>query len=166
METLIQDLRYGFRTLLKNPSFTGIAILALALGIGANTAIFSVVNAVLLRSLPYKEPDRLIVPATVKPGDYDRGSVSYADVMDWQKEEQVFASVAAFQPRNVDLTGNGDPARVQAAQVSEDYFRVMGVEPLLGRTFLAEEQQPNGPRAVILSYGLWQSRFGADPSVL
>src|ERR1044072_4938098 len=142
MDTFIQDLRYGFRTLLKNPGFTAIAIIALALGIGANTAIFSVVNAVLLRSLPYKDPDRLIVPATVKPGAYDRGSVTYADVLDWQKEEQIFDSVAAFQPRSVDITGNGDPAPAQAALVSEDYFRVMGVEPLLGRTFLAEEQLP------------------------
>src|SRR5215216_4340431 len=164
METLLQDIRYGARTLAKNRAFTAIAIIALALGIGANTAIFSVVNAVLLRSLPYKEPDRLIVPATVKPGAYDRGSVTYADVLDWQKEDDVFASVAAFLTQSVDLTDNSDPVRAQAALVSEDYFRVMGADALLGRTFTSEEQQPNGPRAVVLSYGLWQRRFGADPS--
>jgi putative ABC transport system permease protein len=166
MEIFLQDLRYGIRTLLKKPSFFILAVLALALGIGANTAIFSVVNAVLLRSLPYQDPDRLIVPASVKPGAYDRGSVSYADIVDWQKEDQVFDSVAAFQPGNVDLTGSGDPVRVPAARVSEDYFRVMGVDPLLGRTFLPEEQQPNGPSVVVLSYGLWQRRFGGDSSIL
>src|ERR1044072_1210231 len=166
METLLQDLRYGARLLLKKPGFTIAALLALALGIGANTASFSVVNATLLRSLPYKDPDRLIIPETVKPGDYDRGSVSYADVLDWQKEEQVFASAAAISFSKVDLTGEGDPVRAQAAVVSEDYFRVMAAEPLLGRTFLPEEHQPSGPRVVVLSYGLWQSRFGANPSVL
>jgi putative ABC transport system permease protein len=166
METLFQDLRYGARMLLKKPGFTIAALLALALGIGANTAIFSVVNAVLLRSLPYKDPDRLIVPATVKPGDYDRGSVTYADVLDWQKEEQVFESVAAFQPRSVDLAGDGDPVRARSARVSDDYFRVMGSEPLLGRVFTPEEQQPNGPFVVVLSYGLWQRRLGGDPSIL
>src|SRR5215510_9498166 len=166
METLFQDLRYGVRMLVMKPGFTIVALMALALGIGANTAIFSVVNAVLLRSLPYKDPDRLIVPATVKPGAYDRGSVSYADIVDWQKEDQVFDSVAAIQPGSRDLTGSGDPVRVSAARVSEDYFRVMGAEPLLGRTFLPEEQQPNGPSVAVLSYGLWQRRFGGDRSVL
>jgi putative ABC transport system permease protein len=166
METLLQDIRYGIRMLIKKPGFTVVALIALTLGIGANTAIFSVVNAALLRSLPYKEPDRLIVPATVKPGAYDQGSVSYADVVDYQKEQEIFASAAAFRPTSIDLAGSGDPVRVQAAIVSEDYFRVMGVEPLLGRTFLPEEQQPNGPRVVVLSYGFWQTRFGADPAVL
>ncbi|HVG19477.1 MAG TPA: ABC transporter permease, partial [Blastocatellia bacterium] len=166
MGNLVQDGRYGVRMLLRNPGFTAVALIALALGIGANTAIFSVVNAALLRPLPYKDPDSLIVPATVSASGSDRGSVSYADVIDWGKEEQVFASVAAFRQTNADLTGDGDPVRVQAAIVSEDYFRVMGVEPLLGRTFLPEEQQPNGPFAVVLSYGLWQGRFGADPSAL
>jgi len=152
--------------LVKKPLVTIVALVALALGIGANTAIFSVVNAVLLRSLPYNDPDRLIVPVTVSPGDYDRGSVSYADVIDWQKEDQVFQSVAAFQPQKIDLTGNDEPVRAEAARVSEDYFRVMGAEPLLGRTFLPEEQQPNGPFVVVLSHSLWQRRFGGDPSVL
>jgi putative ABC transport system permease protein len=166
METLLKDVRYGARMLIKKPGFTAVALIALALGIGANTAIFSVVNAALLRSLPYAEPDRLIVPVTINAAGVDGAGVSYADVVDWRKEEQVFASVAAFGIRSVDLTGNDDPVRVQAAVVSEDYFSVMGVAPLLGRTFLPEEQQPNGPRAVVLSYGLWQKRFGADPSVL
>ncbi|MGA9769117.1 MAG: ABC transporter permease [Blastocatellia bacterium] len=166
METLLQDLRYGVRMLTQKPGFTIVALIALALGIGANTAIFSVVNAVLLRSLPYNNPDRLVVPATVKPGEYDLGAVSYADVVDWGKEDQVFEAVAAFQQRSADLTGNGDPVRVSAARVSEDYFRVMGADPLLGRTFIPEEQQPNGPPVVVLSYGLWQKRFGGDPGVL
>ncbi|MEK6323111.1 MAG: ABC transporter permease [Acidobacteriota bacterium] len=166
METLIQDLRYGSRMLVRKPGFTFVALIALALGIGANTAIFSVVNAVLLRALPYSDPDRLIVPATVKPGSYDRGSVTYADVVDWEKEEDVFESVAAFRAVSVDLTGNGDPVRVQAGIVSEGYFRVMGADPLLGRVFLREEQLPNGPRVIVLGYGLWQRRFGGDPSVL
>jgi putative ABC transport system permease protein len=166
METLLQDLRYGARLLTKKPGFTVVALIALALGIGANTAIFSVVNAVLLRSLPYKNPDRMIVPVTVNPGKYDRGSVSYADVVDWGKEDQVFEAVAAFEPWSADLTGSGDPVRVSTASVSEDFFRVTGSEPLLGRTFLPEEQQPNGPLVVVLSYGLWQKRFGAEPSAI
>ena len=152
--------------LIKKPAVTIVALIALALGIGANTAIFSVVNAVLLRSLPYKDPDRLVAPATVRLGGSDRGSVSYADVVAWQKEEQIFEAVAAFQPRGADLTGSDEPVRAQAAPVSEDYFRVMGVEPLLGRTFLPEEQQPNGPPVVVLSYNLWQRRFGGDPAIL
>jgi putative ABC transport system permease protein len=166
METLLQDIRYGIRMLIKKPGFTAVALIALTLGIGANTAIFSVINAALLRSLPYKEPDSLIVPATVKPGVYDQGSVTYADVLDYQKEQEIFASVAAFRPTSIDLAGDGDPVRAQAAIVSEDYFRVMGAEPLLGRAFLPEEQQPNGPRVVVLSYGFWQKQFGADPAVL
>ncbi|HXG67386.1 MAG TPA: ABC transporter permease [Blastocatellia bacterium] len=167
MQTLLQDVRYGLRMLAKNPGFTAIAVLTLALGIGANTAIFSVVNTILLRSLPYKEPERLVVPVSENAArDIERGSITYADYLDWRQEKQVFENVAVFGSSGADLTGGGEPERVLAAGVSEEYFSVMGVAPLIGRTFLPEEHQPNAAQVIVLSYGLWQRKFGGDPGIL
>jgi putative ABC transport system permease protein len=166
METLWHDLRYGLRMLVKNPGFTTVAVIVLALGIGANTAIFSAVNAVLLRSLPYHDPDQLVVPASTNYGrGSDRVNVSYGDFADW-KREQVFAHVAVFQTFTYDLTGTGEPDRAQASAVSADYFAVMGAAPLLGRALLPEEHKPGGTRVAVLSHGLWQRRFGSDPHLI
>ena len=166
MERLIQDLRYAFRTLAKNPGFTFLVVIALSLGIGATTAIFSVVNAILLRSLPYNEPERMVLPVSTNAArEITRGGVSYADYLDWRNETSIFEHVAVYQGQNADLTDGGEPQRVSVGVVSEDYFAVMKAPPVLGRTFSAEEQQTSEARAVVLSYGLWQSRFGGDPAI-
>jgi putative ABC transport system permease protein len=167
METLLQDIRYGFRTLIKKPGFTALVVIALSLGIGATTAIFSVVNATLLRSLPYHEPDRLVIPVSINPSrNIDRGGVSYADYLDWKNETGIFKHVAVFQRQNADLTDGGEPERVSVGIVSEDYFSVMGARPVLGRTYLPEEYQPGATRALVVSYGLWQRKFGGDPGII
>jgi putative ABC transport system permease protein len=169
MQTMWLDLRYGVRMLLKNPGFTFIAVITLALGIGANTAIFSAVDAILLRSLPYRDAQRLVVPVSFNPSrGSDMGSITYADYLDWKKEN-IFEHVAAIDNviTTADLTGgNGEPERVRLAIVSEDYFAVMGASPLLGRIFLPEDYSTPGPgRALIMSYNLWQRRYGGDPKI-
>jgi putative ABC transport system permease protein len=169
MQTLWLDLRYGVRMLLKNPGFTFIAVITLALGIGANTAIFSAVDAILLRSLPYRDAQQLVVPVSFNPSrGSDMGSITYADYLDWKKEN-IFEHVAAIDNviTTADLTGgNGDPERVRLAIVSEDYFAVMGASPLLGRTFLPEDYStPGQARSLIISYSLWQRRYGGDPKI-
>src|SRR5436853_433641 len=169
MKTLLQDLRYGLRMLLKRPGFTLIAVLTLALGIGANTTIFSFVNAILLRPLPFKNADQLVVPTSFNTARYsDDSSITYADYLDW-KNEGIFEHVAALNLLSAaDLTsGNGEPERVRVAAVSEDYFAVMGSEALVGRTFRDDDYNPPGPaRGLIITYGLWQRRFGGDPDII
>jgi putative ABC transport system permease protein len=167
METLLRDLRYGLRVLLKQKGFTAVAVFALALGISANTAIFSVVNAVLLRSLPYKNADRLVVPVSFNAGrDLDRGNVTYADYLDWKNETEVFESVAAFSAETADLTGGADPERVEIGVITEDYFAVMGVAPQIGRTFSSSDFELNASPTLVISDRLWQRRFGGDPGIL
>jgi predicted permease len=169
METLWQDLRYGARMLMKKPGFTLIAVITLALGIGANTTIFSFVNAVLLRPLPYRNADQLVVPISFNAarGSDDSG-ITYADYLDW-KNEGIFSHVAALNLLSAaDLTGgDSEPERVRVAAVSEDYFAVMGTEALLGRTFSSDDYNPPGPaRGLIITYGLWQRRFGGDANIV
>jgi len=167
METFLQDVRYGFRLLLKHKGFSAVAVLALALGISANTAIFSVVNAILLSPLPYKEPERLVVPVSVSISrGWDRASITYADYLDWRNETGIFENVAVFSSQTADLAGGGEPERIDVAGVAEEYFAVMGVEPLIGRTFSADEFKPNSTRTLVISYRLWQRKFGGDPGVL
>ena len=166
VETLWQDLHFGARQLRKNPGFTAVAVITLALGIGANTAIFSVVNAVVLRPLPYKDPDRL---ALIKERIPMIGplpiTVCAPDVIQFQRQNQVFDSVAGFHFGQADLSGVAEPERVNADRVNANLFSLLGVQPVVGRTFTAEEDQP-GRYVAILSYGLWQRRFGANPDVL
>jgi putative ABC transport system permease protein len=170
MQTLWQDLRYGVRTLARTPGFTLIAVLTLGLGIGASTAIYSVVNAVMLRPLPYADAERLAVPISVNAerGAND-GSVTYADYLDW-KNEGVFEHVAAIDNTldHADLSGgNGEPERVRLAVVSEDYFTVLRTRALRGRFFAAEDYAVSGPaRALVISDGLWKRRFGSDPEIV
>ncbi|MCI0390042.1 MAG: ABC transporter permease [Acidobacteria bacterium] len=159
MQTLIQDLRYGARVLLKKPGFTAIAVITLALGIGANTAIFSVVSAVLLRPLPFKDPNRLVwVSKTDK--------LSPADFLDYRSQNRVFEGIAGFIGWGVNLTGDGEPERLRGSLVSPEFFSVLGIPAHRGRTFLSTQNQSAPVREVVLSYGLWQRRFGSDPRIV
>jgi putative ABC transport system permease protein len=164
---LWQDLRYGLRMLLKNPGFTIVAVVALALGIGANSAIFSVVNTVLLRPLPYKEPERLVMvwEDDTKHG-YPRDTPAAANYIDWRDQNQVFESMAAIADLSFNLTGVGEPERIDGKRVSANLFPLLGVEPQLGRTFSPEENRPGANRVVVMSHGLWQRRFGSDPKII
>ncbi|HEV2492298.1 MAG TPA: ABC transporter permease [Terriglobia bacterium] len=166
MGTFLQDLRYGLRMLAKNPGFTAVAILTLALGIGANTAIFSIVNAVLLRPLPYKDPGRLAVLWTdnVKQNLHQERT-SYPNFEDWRKHSRAFEDMAFSSAFTVNLTAGDEPERVIAGRASANLFPMMGVKPILGRTFSSEEEE-RGERLVLLSYGLWQRRFGSSQDVL
>ncbi|HEU4477008.1 MAG TPA: ABC transporter permease [Pyrinomonadaceae bacterium] len=168
METLIRDIRYGARSLMKRPGFTVIALIALALGIGANTAIFSLVNAVLIRPLPFAEPDRLVWAwGNVRTGS-NRASVSPPDFLDYRQQNTTFEEFAASfsMPVPLNLTGSGEPERLTAAAVTGNYFQALGVQPFLGRTFLLENEKPGSDQVALLSYGLWQKRFAGDQSIV
>jgi putative ABC transport system permease protein len=168
MENFIQDLRFGIRVLLKTPGFTAVAVIALALGIGANTAVFSVVNSVLLKPLPYKDSDRLVLMfgMSLETGRV-RGSVSPPDFVDYRQQNTTLDRLAAVAGASFSLTGGDDePERIQSARVSEGFFEALGTSPLYGRTFTAEEEQVGRDQVVILGHGLWQRRFGQDPALL
>ena len=166
MDTLIRDIRYGSRMLLKNPGFTLIAVVALALGIGANTAIFSVVNSVVLRPLPYADPDRLVQLREVKLPEHPDFSVTPATFLDWQKQSTSFDQMAAYGATSVNLISSGEPERLRAARVSAGLIALLGVSPVQGRDFLAEEDQPGRDMVAIISHRLWQRQFGAGNVVL
>ncbi len=163
---MLQDLRYGVRMLLKRPGFTLVAVLTLALGIGANTAIFSVVNAILLRPLSYKEPDRLVLINHNYPKLDLKASVSAPGYAHYRDHAQSFESVAAVTNWNVNLTGDGEPERLQGMAVTSNFFSTLGAETARGRVFVPEEDQPGGNHVVILSDGLWRRRFGGDPALV
>jgi len=168
METLLRDVRYGIRSLVKRPGFTVVALIALALGIGANTAIFSLVNAVLLTPLPFAEPDRLVwMWGNIRNGG-NRASVAPLDFLDYRKENKTFEEFAAsFSiPLALNLTGSGEPERLSAAAVTGNYFQALGAKPALGRIFLLENERPGGDQVAVLSYGLWQKRFGGEHGII
>src|SRR2546423_1524163 len=163
---VLQDARYALRMLGKNPAFTSIAIIALALGIGANSAIFSVVNAVLLRPLPFKHPEQLVmVWENAAHLGFPRNTPSPANFLDWQKQAQSFAGMAAMAERSFNLTGVGEPERLEGRRVSANLFDLLGVPPLLGRAFVPADDNP-GSHVLLLSCSLWQRRFGSDQSVI
>ncbi|HEY9283638.1 MAG TPA: ABC transporter permease [Pyrinomonadaceae bacterium] len=167
MEMLWQDLRYGLRMLAKNPGFTAVAVIALALGIGANSAIFSVVNTVLFRPLPYKDPERLVMvweEGTLE--GFPINSASAANYLDWRDQNQVFAGMAVIGRASFNLTGVGEPERIDGRRVSASLFPLLGTEPQLGRAFTAEEDSSGAGRVVVLSHGLWLRRFGARPDII
>jgi len=169
METLFQDLRYGVRMLMKSPGFTFVAVLVLALGIGANSAIFSVVNAVLLKSLPYDHPERLALVWETNPKvqiGSDLLPVSAGNFTDWRNQNDSFESMSLVSGANYNLTGTDKPEQLSGAQVSASFFKLLGVEPAAGRTFTEEEDQPDRNRVVVISHSLWQSRWAGDPDVI
>ena len=166
MHKLLQDVRYAVRTLLKKPGFTLIAVLTLAIGIGASTAIFTVVDAALLRGLPYKSPERLYhLWESTPQKEFAQREFSYPDYQDYQ-QNQVLEGVAAYTGGGGIMTGRGEPERVQAPAASANFFSTLGVEPLIGRTFQPGEDKAGAPRVVVLTYAMWQRRFGGDPAVL
>ncbi|HZS47352.1 MAG TPA: ABC transporter permease [Blastocatellia bacterium] len=167
LEQLSQDLRYGARMMLKRPGFTIVAVIALALGIGANSAIFSVVNSILLRPLPYSQPDRLMTLWTsLKRPGYEKISVSEPEYVDFKQRSKSFEEIASYHQRGLNLTGVDEPERLQGAEVSPNLFATLGVNPLFGRNFLSGEEQPGHGQVVILSHRLWQQRFGSDRSLV
>src|SRR5882724_13641498 len=165
MNTIFQDVRYGVRMLLKNPGITFVVILALALGIGANTAIFSVVNAVLLRPLPYDHAEELLFLNERSPV-LDEMSISYPNFTDWRNQNHVFEKIGVYNRNSYNLTGAGEAERILTAQVSADLFSALRVNAGLGRVFTGDEDKPGGTPVVVLSYGLWQRRFGGQASIL
>src|SRR5258707_1297325 len=168
MGTLNQNIRYGLRMLARNPGFTAAAVLCLGLGIGATTAIFSVVNAVLLRALPYANSMRLVRVFTEFPnfpnGGLPHFAVSAPEYLDIQRDTTSFDALATWINTGVNLAGTSEPVRANASLVSGGMFSLLGVTPLMGRLLTQEDDRPNQPRTAVLSYGLWQRAFGGDPA--
>ncbi len=165
MDSMLQDLRYGLRLMRRSPGLTLVAVVTLALGIGANSALFSVVNAVLLRPLPYPDPGQLVILWGTTP-NIPKEEASLPDYTDWKAQSQSFEGMATVRFMNANVTGEGEPERVVGARVTHDFLQVLGVQPALGRGFSAEEDRPGAERVVVLSDGLWQRRFGSDPDVV
>lgn len=168
MNTFWKDLKYGIRMLIKNPAFTAVAVIALALGIGANTAIFSVVHAVLLKQLPYQEPERLTIvwEANRINGNNRNNVVSPGNLLNWKDQNTVFSDMAGFIGFTGNLTGVDNPVELSGQAVTANFFSTIGAKPLLGRTFLPEEEQDGKSDVYVLSYGLWQGRFGGDKNII
>ena len=168
MSGVLQDVRYALRQLRRSPGFTAVAVLTLALGIGANTAIFSIFNATLLRPLPYKDPGRLVIlwSTILRWGFSGPGSLTDPDYVQWQQQNQVFEQIAAFRGQTSNLTGRGIPERLAGSMATASLFPLLGVPPELGRVFSAEEQLPGHENVVLLSHGLWARRFGSDPDIV
>ncbi len=166
MGALLQDVRYGIRTLLKSPGFTVVAVLTLALGIGANTAIFSVVQSVLLRPLPYPQPGHLVEISNNYLPAFAHLGLSPGDYADWRRQATAVSEMGAYSsiPQGFNLLGDGDPERVQGSYASASFFPMLGIKPMAGRSFVPEEDKAGSAPVVMLSHRLWQSRFGADPA--
>lgn len=165
METLLQDIRYGIRLIAKSPGFAAIAILTLALGIGANTAVFSVVNGVLLNPLPYAQPDRLVAVYS-KNKAFDHSSISYPNFLDWVRDQHSFSALAAYRGDDYNLIGMGEPQRVSAEMVSASFFPLLGIHPVVGRQFRPEEDQIGAQPVALISGGLWKREFGSSPDAV
>src|SRR6267142_1593181 len=171
METLRKDIRYAVRGLLKRPGFTAVAVITLALGIGANAAIFSAIHSVLLRVLPFRDQNRLMVMwEHEQVSNQPLVELSIPEFIDWRAQSQSFESMSAM-PTSVYgygyvLTGRGEPVQIESSRVSADFFSTLGVNPLLGRTFTAEDDHPGAAHVAILSYRLWRQQFNADPNLI
>lgn len=160
-----QDVRYGLRVLLKSPGFTAIAVLTLALGIGANTSLFSVVNGVLLNPLPFPEPDRLVA-IYQKTSQFEESSISYPNFLDWVRDNRSFSKLGAFRSEDYNMTGQGEPERLHGHMISADFFPTLGINPILGRNILPEEDRAGGAPVVIIGDGLWKRKFGLSRDIL
>src|SRR5262245_17518969 len=161
--------KYALRGLARTPGFTAVTLLTVALGVGANTAIFSIIHGVLLRPLPFGEPERLVTLWEVRPDDGGvphRWRMAAGTYFDWESQARSFERMALFNSAGVNWTGDGEPEELLGARVTSSYFQVLRIEPILGRTFTAEEETPGRDRVLILSHGLWQRRFGSSPDVL
>ena len=169
MNTL-HDVRYALRMLLKRPAFTVTVVLTLALGIGANTTIFSAIDAVLFNPLPYKDPDRLMVlwetNRQLSPEMWDRNEVAIGNFLDWRSRNKSFDQLGSLFYTDMNLSGKGEPERIKSCVVTANFFQVLGVQPMLGRSFLPEEEIAGSPYTVIISHDLWQRLFGSDRNVL
>jgi predicted permease len=165
MGTLVQDVKYAVRMLAKNPGFALIAILTLALGIGANTALFSVVNGVLLSPLPFANPSRLAAIHWKTP-QFEQASVTYPNFLDWQRDNRTFEAMAAYREMDFSLTGYGDPERLHGQQISAEFFPLLGIQPILGRTFRREEDQVGSAPVALIGDGFWKSKFASSPDVI
>src|SRR5687768_3847218 len=167
MKTLLEDLRYGLRTLLKRPGFFAVAVVTLALGIGANSAIFNTVNAVLLRPLSFPESENIVLLEGINPPQgITQSNMSVPDILDWQTQNQSFEQIAGFLSGGVLLTSNEETERVLAAGVTGDFFALMRTNAALGRTLQPDDARKGYDNVAVLSYGLWQKRFGGDPKVI
>src|SRR5438132_1978883 len=167
METFVRDVRASVRTLMKKPGFTLVVVLMLAFGIAANTAIFSVVNGVLLRALPYRQDDRIVTVWQSAPKrGVEREETSPADFFDWSEQSQSFEELGMAEPWGHLLIGDADPEAIRSWVISPGFFEALGAQPILGRTFLPEEYQPGASPVVIVSYNWWQTHFGGDRSLI
>src|SRR3954467_647156 len=164
-DTFLQDLRYGVRMLAKSPGFAVIAILTLALGIGANTAIFSVVNGVLLNPLPFPHPEQIVSLFTEMP-NFKNGSISYPNFLDWRRMNRSFSAIAAYRQHGFNLAGNGAPERLHGEMISAGFFEILGVNPIMGRTFSADEDHLGANPTVMITEGLWQRKFGGRKDII
>src|SRR3569833_2093846 len=165
MDRIFQDIRFGIRTLLRSPSFTIVAVLTIALAIGANTAMFSVINAVLLRPLPYNQPDRVMAVWQVDPNGSPNAFTS-PNFLDWKRQGGIVSNLAVYTPQPYNLAEKDTPERVTGGLMSQEIIPTFGVQPILGRNFTAEEDRPNGAPVAILSSAIWKTRFASDPNVL
>src|ERR1700674_3932149 len=165
LERLMQDLRFGVRMLAKSPGFAAVAILTLALGIGANTALFSIVNGVLLNPLPYPDPEQLVTLAESKP-NFDSGSISFPNFRDWRKDNRTFSMMGISRSYSYSLTGRGEAEQVSAEFISSDYLAVLGVKPVIGRLFAEGEDQIGASPIVLIGEGFWNRKFGAAPDIV
>src|ERR1700733_15172436 len=165
MTGLVQDLRYALRQLSKSPGFTAVAVITLALGIGANTAVFSVIDAVMLRPLPYYQPERLIEAQSINSRNPQSSAISYPDFFDWRSQNRTLEHLVSYHDNLFTLTGLERPLQVDAEVVSWDLLPALGIRPELGRGFAPDEEK-SGTRVVLIGHALWASQFGADPAIV
>jgi putative ABC transport system permease protein len=167
MGTIWQDLRYGWRMLRRSPGFTVVAILTLAIGIGANAAMFSIINTVLLRPLPFPDAQRIVFIWGTDPNrNVTRGVASPAEFLDWREQSRSFEELSAWRTWFYNLTGTNEPEQVFGVHASSNFFQLLGVAPILGRDFIPEEDQPGHDQVAMITYGLWQRRFGGDRGII
>ncbi|MDH4064278.1 MAG: ABC transporter permease, partial [Acidobacteriota bacterium] len=166
MNELLQDATYGARTLVKHPGYAALAVLTLGLGIGANTAIFSLINGVLLKPLPYEHGDRLVVVRQSAPlSGQDTLGVAIAEYFDYREQADAFDGLVEYHQMNFDLLNRGEPDRVSTGVVSASFFDLLGIQPILGRTFVASDDVPGAEAVLVLSHTYWRTKFGGDPSI-